>query len=59
MNIEDVLPLDVNLGQQMFPDMSISPNTVEQYQNMTDFQPFVEDLDSLFGFMHDFDAVCT
>lgn len=43
----------------MFPDTSISPSAIEQYQTMTEFQPFIEDLDSLFGFMRDFDAVST
>ncbi|PCG96549.1 Transcription factor [Penicillium occitanis (nom. inval.)] len=57
LSIEDVLPLDFKLSQQMFPNTSISPSAIGQYQSMTEFQPFIEDLDSLFGFMRDFEAL--
>lgn len=52
-----MLPLDLKLSQQMFPNTSISPSAIGQYQSMTEFQPFIEDLDSLFGFMRDFEAL--
>jgi hypothetical protein len=60
LSIEDVLPpLDINLSQQMFSNTSMSPSDLGQYQNIAELQPFIEDLDSLFGFMRDFDGAST
>ncbi|KKA16125.1 Nitrogen assimilation transcription factor NirA [Rasamsonia emersonii CBS 393.64] len=45
-NVGDSFPLDVDLSRQMFPETMLSPSTMEQ-------QPFIEDLDLLFGFMQE------
>lgn len=45
-NVEDSFPLDVDLSRQMFPETMLSPSAMEQ-------QPFIEDLDLLFGFMQE------
>lgn len=43
----------------MFAETSISPSDIDHYQNIAELQPFIEDLDSLFGFMRDFDGTST
>jgi hypothetical protein len=52
-NVEDSFPLDINLSRQMFPESMLSPSTMVQDQHAPNFQPFIEDLDLLFGFMQD------
>ncbi|KAH8691671.1 nitrogen assimilation transcription factor NirA [Talaromyces proteolyticus] len=49
-NNDEILPLDFNFNQQVFPDTCI-----DNYTAISEFQPFIEDLDSLFGFLQESD----
>lgn len=52
LNMEEAFPLDVDLSrQQIIPDATATLNELDQYPGMAEFQPFIEDLDLLFGFM--------
>lgn len=55
VNIGQVLPLDFNLSHQMFPETFVGSDSMNGYAGISELQPFIEDLDSLFGFIHDTD----